>query len=73
MRKHITQFIPTDNHAIPSMANSRLYWAQRWSSLTPAQGVEDVEPGIVNPGGSPVPFVDSSAGGHPKKVKAFDL
>ena len=32
-----------------------------------ARGVEDVEPGIVNPGGPPLPHADASAGGHPRK------
>ena len=35
--------------------------------MTPAQGVEDVVPGIVNPGGPPLPSADTSADGHPKK------
>ena len=35
--------------------------------MTPAQGVEDVEPGVVNPGGSPLPLADTSASGHPNK------
>ena len=37
--------------------------------MTPVQGVEDVVPGIVNPGGPPVPPADTSAGGHPYKKK----
>ena len=37
--------------------------------MTPVQGVEDVVPGIVNPGGPPLPSADTSADGHPKKKK----
>ena len=37
--------------------------------MTPARGVEDVEPGIVNPGGPPLPPADASAGGHPREKK----
>ena len=37
-----------------------------------AQGVEDVVPGIVNPGGPPLPSADTSADGHPKK-KAVNI
>ena len=40
--------------------------------MTPAQGVDDVTPGIVNPGRPPVPLTDSSVGGHPLK-KMFPL
>ena len=32
--------------------------------------MEDVEPGVVNPGGSPVPLADTSASGHPIKKTA---
>ena len=39
--------------------------------MTPARGVEDVEPGIVNPGGPPLPPADTSAGGHPRKKKKY--
>ena len=35
--------------------------------MTPAQGVEDVVPGIVTPGGPPLPIVDTSTVGHPPK------
>ena len=37
--------------------------------MTPARGVEDVKPGIVNPGGPPLPPADMSAGGHPRKKR----
>ena len=37
--------------------------------MTPAQGVEDVVPGIVNPGGPPLPPADALAGGHPRKKR----
>ena len=37
--------------------------------MTPAQGVKDVELGIVNPGRPPIPPVDTSAGGHPPPKK----
>ena len=37
--------------------------------MTPVQGVEDVEPGIVNPSGPPLPSADTSADGHPRKEK----
>ena len=35
--------------------------------MTPVQGVEDVVPGIVNPGGPPILLADMSAGRHPEK------
>ena len=42
--------------------------------MTPAQGVEDVVPGIVNPGEPPLPSTDTSVEGHPgKKKKKFRL
>ena len=37
--------------------------------MTPAQGVEDVQPGVAIPGRPPVPFADTSASGHPRKKK----
>ena len=37
--------------------------------MTPVQGVEDVEPGIVSPGGPPLPCVDTSTHGHLRKKK----
>ena len=55
------------------MGVSRFYWAWKRSSLTPAQGVEDVVPGIVNPGGPPLPSADMSADGHPKKKKKKNI
>ena len=35
--------------------------------MNPAQGVQDVVPGVVIPGASPIPFADASANGHPNK------
>ena len=37
--------------------------------MTPAQGVEDVVPGIVSPGEPPLPSIDTSMEGHPWKKK----
>ena len=36
--------------------------------MTPASGAEDVKPGIVNPGGPPLPSSDYAEDGHPKKI-----